>query len=175
MNIPDPAAGPVLASVLHPEDGSEIIGEGNKRYLNADGKVKDKYVLSTHLWTYLQDYARKHREKGNGFGYGLFGSDDIARTLSARYYKDGSEILIRRERGNPRRLTPRECSRLMGFDETDRQFVIPVSDTQAYKQFGNAVVVPVIKAVAQHMLPWLVPTQLGFADLTRGRELQAVG
>ena len=176
MNIPDPATGPVLSSILHPEDGSEAIGEGNKRYINADGKVKDKYMLSTHLWTYLQDYARKHREKGNGFGYGLFGPDDIGRTLSARYYKDGSEILIRREMGNPRRLTPRECSRLMGFDEAGgREFVIPVSDTQAYKQFGNAVVVPVISAIAQHMLSWLVPTQLEFGELTQNREFQAVG
>jgi len=176
MNIPDPVAGPVLASILHPEDGSEVIGEGNKRYINADGKVKDKYMLSTHLWTYLQDYARKHREKGNGFGYGLFGPDNIARTLSARYYKDGSEILIRREMGNPRRLTPRECSRLMGFDEAGRrEFVIPVSDTQAYKQFGNAVVVPVISAVARHMLTYLVPVQLEFGELTQNRELQAVG
>ncbi len=175
LDIPDPSSGPVLASILHSEDGSEVISDENRRYLNQDGRVKDKYVLSTHLWNYLQEYARKHREKGNGFGYGLFGPEDVARTLSARYYKDGSEILIRREKGNPRRLTPRECSRLMGFDEADRPFVIPVSDTQAYKQFGNAVVVPVIKAVAQHMLPWLVPTQLEFAALTQNRELQAVG
>lgn len=176
MNIPDPTSGPVLASVLHSEDGSEVIGEGNKRYIGIDGRVKDKYTLSTHLWNYLQEYARKHREKGNGFGYGLFGPEDVARTLSARYYKDGSEILIRRGRGNPRRLTPRECSRLMGFDEVGRRdFVIPVSDTQAYKQFGNAVVVPVISAVARHMLPWLVPTQLEFTSLAQERELQAVG
>lgn len=176
MNIPDPMSGPVLASILHPEDGSEIIGEGNKRYIGKDGKVKDKYTLSDHLWSYLQAYAKKHREKGNGFGYGLFGPEDVARTLSARYYKDGSEILVKRQRGSPRRLTPRECARLMGFDEVSRRdFVTPVSDTQAYKQFGNAVVVPVICAVARHMLPWLVPTQLEFADLARERELQAVG
>lgn len=176
MDIPNQMPNPVLANILHPEDGTEVVGEGNKRYINADSKVKDKYTLSTHLWAYLQEYARKHHAKGNGFGYGLFGPEDVARTLSARYYKDGSEILIRRKEGNPRRLTPRECSRLMGFDEAGkRDFVIPVSDTQAYKQFGNAVVVPVIKAVAQYMLPWLVPTQLEFAELIRDRELQAVG
>lgn len=176
LNIPHPAAVPTLANILHPEDGSEVISEGDKRYVNADGKVKDKYTLSTHLWTYLQDYARKHRERGNGFGYGLFGPEDVARTLSARYYKDGSEILIRRERGSPRRLTPRECSRLMGFDQLgNREFVIPVSDTQAYRQFGNAVVVPVINTVAQHMLQRLVPAQMEFEALTQERELQAVG
>jgi DNA (cytosine-5)-methyltransferase 1 len=174
--IPDPASGPALASILHPEDGSEVIGEGNKRYIDLDGTVKDKYVLSDHLWSYLQEYAKKHREKGNGFGYGLFGPEDVARTLSARYYKDGSEILIKRQTGSPRRLTPRECARLMGFDEVGRRdFVIPVSDTQAYRQFGNAVVVPVISAVAQHIIPWLVPTQLELAGLQRHRELQTVG
>ena len=176
MNIPDPMSGPVLASILHPEDGSEIVGEATRRYVGADGKVSDRYTLSDRLWSYLREYARRHREKGNGFGYGLFGPTDVSRTLSARYYKDGSEILIRRSEGNPRRLTPRECSRLMGFDEPGRSdFVIPVSDTQAYKQFGNAVVVPVMRAVAQHMLPWLLPTQLELADLLRHRELQAVG
>jgi DNA (cytosine-5)-methyltransferase 1 len=177
IEIPDPLSGPTLSSILHPEDGSEIITEGNKRYLDGiSGKVKDKYTLSSHLWNYLQEYARKHREKGNGFGYGLFGPEDIARTLSARYYKDGSEILIKRTDGIPRRLTPRECARLMGFDEKgNKEFVIPVSDTQAYRQFGNAVVVPVIRTVAQYMLRWLVPTQLEFTDFTQNKELQAVG
>lgn len=105
-----------------------------------------KYVLTDHLWKYLQDYAKKHRAAGNGFGFGLFGPDDVARTLSARYYKDGSEILIRTGNGkNPRRLTPRECARLMGFPAS---YKIVVSDTQAYKQFGNAMVVPVIEHVA---------------------------
>jgi len=176
MNIPDPISGPVLSSILHPEDGTEVVGAGNKRYIDTDGMVKDKYTLSDHLWTYLQEYAKKHREKGNGFGYSLFGPEDVTRTLSARYYKDGSEALIKRKKGNPRRLTPRECSRLMGFDEAGkREFVIPVSDTQAYKQFGNAVVVPVISAVAQYMLPWLIPTQLEFVGLVCDRELQTVG
>jgi DNA (cytosine-5)-methyltransferase 1 len=105
-----------------------------------------RYTLSDHLWQYLQDYAEKHREKGNGFGFGLCLRNSVARTLSARYHKDGSEILVKGRNGdNPRRLTPRECARLMGFPE---DFRIPVSDTQAYRQFGNAVVVPVAEAVA---------------------------
>ena len=146
---------PKLESVLHPENGSEL---PEKPYTDGrDGQVSAKYTLSDHLWSYLQQYAAKHRAAGNGFGFGLVGPEDVARTLSARYYKDGSEVLVRRESGNPRRLTPRECARLMGFDTSDsgRRFTIPVSDTQAYKQFGNAVVVPVVEAVARHMLPWL--------------------
>jgi DNA (cytosine-5)-methyltransferase 1 len=121
-----------------------------------------KYVLSEHLWEYLQEYRRKHRAAGNGFGYGLFGGEDIARTLSARYHKDGSEILIDTQSRLPRRLTPVECARLMGFPapqiggpppdhamrEPLKQFYIPVSDTQAYRQFGNAVVVDVIEHLA---------------------------
>ncbi len=110
-----------------------------------EDRVDPKYTLSDKLWNYLQAYAQKHREKGNGFGFGLFGPNDVARTLSARYYKDGSEILIRNGRKNPRRLTPRECARLMGFPE---EFRIAVSDTQAYKQFGNSVCVPLIKSLA---------------------------
>lgn len=121
-------------------------------YTDAEGRVNSKYVLTDHMWKYLQDYAAKHRKKGNGFGFGLVGPDDVARTLSARYYKDGSEILVSRPGGNPRRLTPRECARLMGFDGPgESRFVIPVSDTQAYRQFGNSVAVPVVRAVAQLM------------------------
>ncbi len=117
--------------------------------------VAEKYVLSDKLWNYLQAYAEKHRAKGNGFGCSVFGPDDVARTLSARYFKDGSEILISRGAGlNPRRLTPRECGRLMGYPES---FEIPVSDTRAYKQFGNSVVVPVIRHIAQLMKPYLDP------------------
>ena len=119
-----------------------------------DSEVDSKYTLTKHLWKYLQDYKKKHRSAGNGFGYSLFGPDDVARTLSARYYKDGSEILIRQKGRRPRRLTPRECARLMGFDKpAATEFRIPVSDTQAYRQFGNAVVVPVVRAVAQLMKP----------------------
>ena len=111
-----------------------------------DKKVDDKYTLSDKLWKYLQDYAAKHKAAGNGFGYGIADPNGISRTLSARYYKDGSEILIKQRGKNPRRLTPRECARLQGFPE---DFKIPVSDTQAYKQFGNSVVVPLMKNVAE--------------------------
>ena len=110
-----------------------------------DEEVADKYTLSDKLWTYLQNYAAKHRAAGNGFGYGIAPLDGVSRTLSARYYKDGSEVLIAQEGKNPRRLTPRECARLQGFPDT---FKIPVSDTQAYKQFGNSVVVPLMGEVA---------------------------
>lgn len=106
----------------------------------------NKYTLSDKLWSYLQNYAAKHKAAGNGFGYGIAPLDGISRTLSARYYKDGSEILIAQEGKNPRRLTPRECARLQGFPDT---FKIPVSDTQAYKQFGNSVVVPLMTEVAK--------------------------
>ena len=111
-----------------------------------DEEVADKYTLSDKLWTYLQNYAAKHRAAGNGFGYGIAPLDGVSRTLSARYYKDGSEVLIIQEGKNPRRLTPRECARLQGFPDT---FKIPVSDTQAYKQFGNSVVVPLMGEVAK--------------------------
>jgi DNA (cytosine-5)-methyltransferase 1 len=119
---------PMLAAVLEP------------------GVVDDKYTLTPRLWKYLQEYARKHHRLGNGFGFGKFGPEDVARTLSARYYKDGSEILIQTEKDQPRRLTPRECARLMGYPE---EFDWPVSDMQAYKQFGNSVVVPVIEFLAK--------------------------
>jgi len=153
--LPDPLNGPRLGSILHPEDGTEEIDAPYTR--GNIGSVAAKYTLTDHLWNYLQQYADKHRAAGNGFGFGLVGPADIARTLSARYYKDGSEILVAQPGRNPRRLTPRECARLMGFDEPGgREFVIPVSDTQAYRQFGNSVVVPVVRAVAEHMLPWLV-------------------
>lgn len=155
FEMPDPFAGPKLKTILHPEDGSE--GPDKHYTINNFGSVSDRYILTDHLWKYLRDYAAKHKAAGNGFGYGLVGPDDVARTLSARYYKDGSEILIDRGPGKvPRRLTPRECARLMGFDEPNgADFVIPVSDTQAYRQFGNSVVVPVVKAVATHMLPFI--------------------
>ncbi len=115
--------------------------------------VDPRYTLTDHLWQYLQDYARKHRSKGNGFGYGLVDPNGITRTLSARYYKDGSEILIPQEGKNPRRLTPRECARLMGFPDA---FKIVCSDTRAYRQFGNSVVVPVVQAIAKEMVRCLL-------------------
>ena len=134
LKIPDPDKGPKLGSILEP-------------------KVDPKYTLTAHLWKYLQDYKAKHNAAGNGFGYSLFGPKDVTRTLSARYYKDGSEVLISQKGDRPRRLTPRECARLMGFDTPEREFRICVSDTQAYKQFGNAVVVPVVKFIAEAMRP----------------------
>lgn len=111
--------------------------------------VAEKYTLSDKLWNYLQNYAAKHKEAGNGFGYGIAPLDGITRTISARYYKDGSEILIAQSGKNPRRLTPRECARLQGFPDS---FKIPVSDTQAYKQFGNSVVVPLMEQVAKKVV-----------------------
>lgn len=148
LNLPG-RQGRGMRDVLHPENGTEA-PEGHYT-VGPDAKVSDKYTLTDKLWTYLQDYAAKHRAKGNGFGFGLVDGDSIARTLSARYYKDGSEILVSRGEGrNPRRLTPRECARLMGFDDS---FRILVSDTQAYKQFGNSVAVPVFAEVARIMQP----------------------
>lgn len=144
----------LLEEILHTEDGSEKKESPYTQGLKS--KVADKYTLSDQLWNYLQNYAQKHKEKGNGFGFGLVNKNNVSRTLSARYYKDGSEILIQRDSGNPRRLTPRECARLMGYDKNkENKFVIPVSDTQAYKQFGNSVVVPVVEAVAKHMAPFI--------------------
>lgn len=126
-----PMVGPSLRSIL--EENVDI-----------------KYTLSDKLWSYLQAYKEKHAKKGNGFGYGLANLDSYSRTLSARYYKDGSEILIPQEEGeNPRRLTPRECARLQGFPE---EFKIVVSNTAAYKQFGNSVAVPVVSLIAEKMI-----------------------
>ncbi|TAE41569.1 MAG: DNA (cytosine-5-)-methyltransferase [Runella slithyformis] len=124
-------------------------------------KIKDileedvyaKYTLSDKLWLYLQNYANKHKEKGNGFGFGMTDLSGISRTLSARYYKDGSEILLPQDGLNPRRLTPRECARLQGFPDS---FIIPVSDNQSYKQFGNSVTVPLIQAVGVQLVKSLL-------------------
>lgn len=153
-NLVVPDTHPTLKDILHPEDGTEPAEQPFTT--GAKAKVHSKYTLTDHLWKYLQDYAAKHKAKGNGFGFGLVTGNDVTRTLSARYYKDGSEILVSRDtktrKKNPRRLTPRECARLMGFDDS---FQIVVSDTQAYKQFGNSVVVPVIKAVAKVMEPYI--------------------
>ena len=149
--IPVPEEGPTLGSILHHE------GEEDEAPYFINGKVADKYTLTPRLWEYLQGYKEKHQAKGNGFGFSLFGPDDVARTLSARYYKDGSEILIKQPRKRPRRLTPRECSRLMGFDlPGESSFKIPNSDTPSYKQFGNSVVVPVAKAIATAMHPFIL-------------------
>ena len=118
-----------------------------------------KYTLTPKLWQYLQDYAAKHKAAGNGFGYGMPDLDGVSRTLSARYYKDGSEILINRGDGQiPRRLTPRECARLQGYPD---EFRIVVSDTSAYKQFGNSVVVPLMTEVANLLTHKLVELDNG--------------
>ena len=136
-----------LSEILHPENGSELAEEPYT--MGEKALVCSRYTLTPKLWEYLQAYAEKHRLAGNGFGFGLVKNHDIARTLSARYYKDGSEILISQgSKKRPRRLTPRECARLMGFPDS---FIIPVSDTQAYRQFGNSVVVPVIQEIARIM------------------------
>ena len=150
LAVPPASTGPRLGSILQPHD-----------------EVDPKYTLTAHLWNYLQDYKDRHAAAGNGFGYGLVGPDDIARTLSARYFKDGSEILVRQPGRRPRRLTPLECARLMGFDRGGRRFRIGVSDTQAYRQFGNAVVVPVIEFLAGALRPHLCHALAG-----TGRRLQ---
>ena len=150
-----PKTAPTLGDILHhadehPEEPYTTIRRGRT-------VVGDRYTLSDHLWQYLQDYAAKHRAKGNGFGCSVFDESHVARTLSARYHKDGSEILIAQKGKNPRRLTPRECARLMGFDSRwSKPVAIPVSDTQAYRQFGNSVVVPVVDAIAREMVPRLL-------------------
>lgn len=147
-----PRTAPTLGNILHEADEApEHPYTESKRGRTV---VSDRYTLSDHLWQYLQDYAAKHRAKGNGFGCSVFGEGDVARTLSARYHKDGSEILIAQRGKNPRRLTPRECARLMGFDaRRAKPMEIPVSDTQAYRQFGNSVVVPIVNAIAREMVP----------------------
>ncbi len=114
-----------------------------------DKKVDPKYTLSDKLWNYLQGYATTHKEKGNGFGFGMTDLKGISRTISARYYKDGSEILIPQKEINPRRLTPRECARLQGYPD---HFIIPVSDNQAYRQFGNSIVVPLMETVGKNII-----------------------
>jgi DNA (cytosine-5)-methyltransferase 1 len=148
-----------LAEILHRLDGSEpeLPWDEGRFFDHAAKQVNPKYTLTDNLWRYLQNYAEKHRAKGNGFGFGLVGPGDVSRTLSARYYKDGSEILIDQGDGvNPRRLTPRECARLMGFPDT---FRIPVSDTRAYKQFSEAAVVPMIEATAKLMSSFITPEE----------------
>ena len=154
--LPLPAKGKrKLADILHRTDGSEpqLARDGDRFFQHAARRVDPKYTLTDKLWAYLQAYAAKHRAAGNGFGFGLAYPESVTRTLSARYYKDGSEILVYQGEGvNPRRLTPRECARLMGFPDS---FRISVSDTRAYKQFGNSVVVDVMRHVANLMQPSL--------------------
>jgi len=151
-NLNLPSNGPRLSSILHTQDGNEKVEEPYT--LGEKGKINSKYTLTENLWAYLQAYKEKHSAAGNGFGFGLVTGDSVTRTLSARYYKDGSEILVAQGgKKRPRRLTPRECARLMGYPDS---FKIPVSDTQAYRQFGNSVVVPVITEVARLMAPYVI-------------------
>lgn len=153
-----PAKAPTLADILHSSD--EEPESPYTECVRGKTQVSARYTLSDHLWEYLKAYAAKHQAKGNGFGCSVFSPKDVARTLSARYHKDGSEILIQQKGRNPRRLTPRECARLMGFDiKGGHRMAIPVSDTQAYRQFGNSVAVPVVDAIAELMVPRLLRPQ----------------
>jgi len=148
-----------LKDILHRTDGSEPVlqWDEGRFFDHKKKKVQDKYTLTDNLWRYLQNYAEKHRAKGNGFGFGLVKPGDVTRTLSARYYKDGSEILVYQgTRKNPRRLTPRECARLMGYPDT---FRIPVSDTRAYQLFSQAAVVPMVEYAAK-----LIVSQLNLGE-----------
>ena len=147
-----------VGSILHSDINSKGMPQDNGRYADpATGAVLEKYTLTDNLWRYLREHKEKHARLGNGFGFGLFNQNsEHTRTISARYHKDGSEILIEQEGKNPRRLTPREAARLMGFPDS---FIIPVSDTQAYRQFGNSVVVPLISAVATEIAAQLRPTE----------------
>ena len=156
-----PKGSHTLGDIIHKDTGEPVLeSDGGSYYDPVKRRALDKYTLTDNLWTYLQNYKKKHAAAGNGFGFGLVTPESVTRTLSARYYKDGSEILIKQRRRNPRRLTPRECARLMGFDKPGESlFRIVVSDTQAYKQFGNAVVVPVVEAIARHMAPWITGAQ----------------
>jgi len=153
LEVPDGSDAPKLRNILHETSDTRPEPPFTD---SSPLRVNPRYTLSPKLWKYLKDYAAKHRAKGNGFGYGLFGPDDVTRTLSARYHKDGSEILVRQRGRRPRRLTPRECARLMGFDRPGaKSFSIAVSDTQAYRQFGNAVVVPLVSWIASEMRPYI--------------------
>jgi DNA (cytosine-5)-methyltransferase 1 len=143
-------------SVFHGKENFSFpkLPEPSKKFRDIlESKPDKKYTLTENLWNYLQEYSAKHKAKGNGFGYGLTDLDGISRTMSARYYKDGAEILIPQKGKIPRRLTPRESARLQGFPD---EFIIPVSDTQAYKQFGNSVTVPLIQAVAKNVVKQLI-------------------
>lgn len=137
-----------------------LLGQGHGASLESilEKQVPEKYHLTNKLWNYLQSYKEKHREAGNGFGYSMADLKGATRTLSARYHKDGSEILIPVRGKNPRRLTPRECARLMGFPD---DFKIVVSDTQAYRQFGNSVVVPMVQLIAHEMAKTLSTIHFG--------------
>jgi len=159
-------------TMIPPEKEWPTLGD----ILQSHNEVDAKYTLTPKLWDYLQAYRAKHEKAGNGFGFSKVGPGDVARTLSARYHKDGSEILIGQKGTRPRRLTPVECARLMGFEHGDREWHIPVSDTQAYRQFGNAVVVPAVEAVARYMEPAITKMlEIDRSRKSQKRQLQAIG
>jgi len=170
-NLSKPAVAPTLGTILHsPDEAPESPYTERRRGRTV---VSERYTLSDKLWTYLQNYALKHQAKGNGFGCSVFSAGDVSRTLSARYHKDGSEILIAQQGRNPRRLTPRECARLMGFDSHEgERIAIPVSDTQAYRQFGNSVVVPVVDAIAEKLIPCMLNPEMHPPRIDIGRVSQ---
>lgn len=154
LNLPEKGQR-TLKEILHRTDGTEpyLPWDEDRFFDRQEKKINAKYTLTDNLWAYLQGYAAKHKAAGNGFGFGLVNEDSVTRTLSARYYKDGSEILLSQgSKKNPRRLTPRECARLMGFPDS---FLIPVSDMRAYKQFGNSVIVDVMREMARVMAPFI--------------------
>ena len=168
-NIELPGKGDhLLSKIIHAKaDEPFLEWDGSTYFDHSKKKVLDKYTLTDNLWLYLQNYKKKHSAAGNGFGFGLVTPESVTRTLSARYYKDGSEILFSQgAKKNPRRLTPRECARLMGFPDT---FKINVSDTRAYKQFGNSVVVPVMEKVAQAMQPFILQEEVKKPRFTRAK------
>jgi DNA (cytosine-5)-methyltransferase 1 len=174
MTVPSSLSSLTLQDILHPQDGTE---EAEPPY--TEGKkawVSERYTLTDALWKSFQCHKERHRAKGNGFGFCLCRPDGIAPTLTAHYAQGGSEILIPQPGRNPRRLTPRECSRLMGFDRSkESKFRIPVSDTQAWRQFGNAVVVPVVESIAKHMAPWIhVSSSNSFSDGYQTSEKQKI-
>ncbi|MBK9341134.1 MAG: DNA (cytosine-5-)-methyltransferase [Rhodoferax sp.] len=158
----------LLNKIIHTRNDEPFLDwDGSNYFDHSKKKVLDKYTLTDNLWLYLQNYKKKHSAADNGFGFGLVTPESVTRTLSARYYKDGSEILLSQgAKKNPRRLTPRECARLMGFPDT---FKINVSDTRAYKQFGNSVVVPVMEKVAQAMQPFILEEVVKKPRFTRAK------
>ena len=145
MELPPEEHGPVLSEILHPEDGSE---EPEVPYTKPDGAVSEQYTLGPGTWNTLLRHRQKHRDNGNGFGYTIANPAEATRTLTARYHKDGQEILIQQPgQERPRRLTPRECSRLMGMPKLK----LVVSDTQAYRQLGNSIVPRLVEDIAAHI------------------------
>ena len=146
VQIADEETAPNLVDIIHPADGSE--NPEHPYTVGPNAEPDQRYTLGDGTWNTLLRHRAKHENEGNGFGYSIADLSGPARTLTARYGKDGQEILIFQEGKNPRKLTPRECSRLMGMPH----LVIPVSDTQAYRQLGNSVVPPLVEAIAEQVM-----------------------